>query len=90
MPPRTKAERAADVTKGLTALVALVAIVIGIPIGLARFAAQWMPTAMPTLDQARNALGRPLSDDAVLTGLTLAAWALWALFTAAIAVELLS
>ena len=90
MPPRTKAERAADVTKGLTALVALVVIVIGIPIGLARFAAQWLPTAAPTLDQARNALGRPLSDEALLTGLTLAAWALWALFTAAVAVELLS
>ncbi len=51
---------------------------------------RWLPKTMPTLDQAKDALGRPVGDGAILTVLTLAVWVLWALFTVAVAVEILA
>lgn len=90
MPPRTATQRAGDLAKGLAALVTLVTLVAGLPMGLYRFGGQWLPKTVPTLAQARDALGHPVSDGAILTGLTLICWALWALFAFAVIVEVVS
>lgn len=73
------------VLAGLT----LVALVIGLPILLARYGS-WPIRQVPTASQLSDAPGQALTDDAVFAILTVAAWATWAAFTVAVVFELIA
>jgi len=65
----------------------LVALVIGLPILLARYGS-WPIHQVPTASQLSDAPGQALTDDAVFATLTVAAWATWAAFTVSVVLEL--
>ncbi len=73
------------VLAGLT----LVALVIGLPILLARYGS-WPIHQVPTASQLSDAPGQALTDDAVFAILTVAAWATWAAFTVSVVLELVA
>ena len=79
------ARLARAVLAGLT----LMALVIGLPILLARYGS-WPIRSVPTADQLSDAPGRALTDDAVFAILTVAAWATWAAFTVSVVLELVA
>ncbi|MCB0972008.1 MAG: hypothetical protein KDA97_10925, partial [Acidimicrobiales bacterium] len=79
------ARLARAVLAGLT----LMALVIGLPILLARYGS-WPIRSVPTADQLSDAPGRALTDDAVFAILTVAAWATWAAFTVSVVLELIA
>jgi DNA-binding SARP family transcriptional activator len=72
--------------KSFAAAIALAAIVAGVPVLLYRLGGG-LPTGLPSGHQAATFLGQPIADHAVLRGLSLACWALWALFLLAICTE---
>ncbi|MCB0972451.1 MAG: LysM peptidoglycan-binding domain-containing protein, partial [Acidimicrobiales bacterium] len=67
----------------------LVALVIGLPVLLARYGS-WPIHGVPTADQLSDAPGQALTDDAVFAILTVAAWATWAAFTVSVGLELVA
>jgi DNA-binding SARP family transcriptional activator len=68
------------------ALVTLVALIGGVPLVLARFG-HWPIDGVPTWGQLRDLPATVVSDSAVFGVLTVAAWAVWALFVASVVVE---
>jgi len=79
------ARLARAVLAGLT----LMALVIGLPILLARYGS-WPIHQVPTASQLSDAPGQALTDDAVFAILTVAAWATWAAFTLSVLLELVA
>jgi len=79
------ARLARAVLAGLT----LMALVIGLPILLARYGS-WPIRQVPTAAQLSDAPGQALTDDAVFAILTVAAWATWAAFTVSVGLELVA
>ena len=77
--------RVRTLTRGLTSLVALVAIVAGLPVLLARWG--HLPGA-PSGRWWTHLGDHAVSDTAVFAVLTIAAWIMWAGFTATVTVEL--
>jgi hypothetical protein len=77
---------APDRLKGAAAGVGLLGVVVAVPVILYGFGGG-LPTRLPSADQVHHFVGQPITDTAVLRGVSLIAWALWALFVAAVAVE---
>jgi DNA-binding SARP family transcriptional activator len=67
-----------------------VALLAGLPWGLARFTGSPLPRTWPGWQQAQRFLASPLSDDAIIRALADAAWLLWAVFVLTLAVELIA
>ncbi|HRE00954.1 MAG TPA: LysM peptidoglycan-binding domain-containing protein, partial [Ilumatobacteraceae bacterium] len=68
------------------ALVVSLAFVVGVPVLLVRYG-EWPITSTPTIDQARDLVDTVVSDTMVFGVLTVAAWIVWAGFTASLLVE---
>src|SRR5690606_31182233 len=68
------------------ALVALVALLGGVPAVLVRLGT-WPITGVPTADQLRDLPSTMLTDGAVLGLVTVLLWALWAVFALSVVVE---
>jgi DNA-binding SARP family transcriptional activator len=69
------------------AALALVAILVGLPVGLVMSVGWPLPHAVPTFEQATGWLTSPISDTVIIHALALAAWLLWAAFIPAVATE---
>lgn len=70
----------------LVALLALAALLGGIPLVLLRFGS-WPITGVPTGQQLRDLPSTVVADDAVIAVLTLLLWAAWVVFAASVVVE---
>ncbi|MCG5215502.1 BTAD domain-containing putative transcriptional regulator [Streptosporangium soli] len=66
----------------------LVAVEVGIPVMLGRFAGWPLPREIPTLPVLQRVLLSPIPDDVLLKVLACPLWLLWAAFTAALLVEI--
>lgn len=75
---------------GLTATLAIVAIVIALPIALLAVGGNPLPEAWPSFEQARAALSSPDDGTLALAALKILGWAAWAFLTGAIALEVLA
>lgn len=82
---------AVPVTRGVTAALALLAAVAGVPLVLAVWAGNPLPNSLPGLDEASRALteGR-ISDRTLIKILAATCWLLWAQFVVAVALEVLA
>ncbi len=89
-PRRRRRPRRRDVLHGLAAILAIVAVVAGVPLLLAVVAPLSPPTALPTWDQISTGLMRPDDGTVFLTVLALLAWAGWAVFTLSVVLEVLA
>lgn len=67
---------------------AAAALLGGPPYALARFIGWPLPRHMPTAAQSRAFLVSPLSDGAILKGLAVIVWLLWAVFALSLMVEI--
>ena len=72
--------------KGSLATVALIVVVAGVP-WLLYALGGGLPTTTPGIHRVGSFLGRPLTDSAVLRGVSLVCWAVWLLFVAALVAE---
>jgi LysM domain len=72
--------------RGVVALIALVAILVGLPWVLVRFG-NWPIRTLPDRRWLES-LNHAVSDDALFAALTVAAWAIWAAFAYAVVVEM--
>jgi nucleoid-associated protein YgaU len=72
--------------RGVVALIALVAILGGLPWALVRFG-NWPIRTLPDRRWLES-LNHAVSDDAMFAALTVAAWAIWAAFAYAVVVEM--
>jgi DNA-binding SARP family transcriptional activator/nucleoid-associated protein YgaU len=93
MSPRhavTRPRRAGDAlrrsVRALVALVALAALVVGVPLVLLQFG-HWPITGVPTWEQVQELPSTLATDGAVLAVVTVALWAAWAAFVASVVVE---
>jgi len=75
--------------RGLASVAVLGWLVGGVPWALLRFG-DWPITGLPRTDQLRDLADTALSDAAIFAVLTVAAWAVWASFTAAVLAESLA
>lgn len=75
--------------KSLSAAIALLAIVAGVPLLLYALGGA-LPSEVPSAHQTMAFLGRPLANNDLLRGLSLICWAAWALFVIAVAAEALA
>ena len=82
-PARRLLRRAADITVTTALLTAL-------PWGLDRLAGPPLPGHWPGWRQVREFAASPLSDGTIIRALAGAAWLLWAIFTAALIVEIIA
>ncbi len=82
--------RAPDVVRGLVALAATVALVVGPPTLLAVAVGWPLPTELPGLDEIGSALERGIDDVVVVKSLAVIAWFAWAQVVAAVVVEALA
>lgn len=77
-----------DLTRSLGSLAALVVILAGIPWALATFVGWPLPTALPSLDELRSALGgASISDAFLVKSLAVACWLVWAQVAVCFGVE---
>jgi DNA-binding SARP family transcriptional activator len=75
--------------RGLLALAALLALIVGVPWLLATLTGWPLPDHMPGLGELGAALTSPLDDQKILNLLALVAWALWLLFVRDVLVEVI-
>ncbi|MEY2422052.1 MAG: hypothetical protein QOI95_2119 [Acidimicrobiaceae bacterium] len=73
--------------RAATAAVVLVVVIVGLPAALLHVG-HWPITGLPTSEQWRDLPNTALTDTAVYGALTVAAWLVWALFTASAVAEL--
>jgi hypothetical protein len=86
--PEPHGRRAADVGRGLVALVTAILLVAGVPAALAVGAGSPLPDHLPTPPAAVRALGAgDVPDRFVVALLALACWLLWCEVTVSLAVE---
>jgi DNA-binding SARP family transcriptional activator/nucleoid-associated protein YgaU len=87
--PGRAAGRLRRLAGALVALVALAALLVGIPLVLLQFGS-WPITGVPTGEQIRDLPSTIVTDDAVIALLTVLLWAAWALFAASVLVEVVA
>lgn len=81
--------RTAEMARGLTAALAIAALVVGPPILLSRFIG-WPLPHNPNLDDITHSLrGTPISDQVLLKALAMAGWVAWANALACLVAEVL-
>ncbi len=73
--------------RGAAALVVLLVLVVGVPIGLHTLGAGPRPVHIPTLAELRSLLARPDDGTILLTATAVIAWLAWAGFVAGLLVE---
>ena len=73
--------------RAVASLVALVGILVGIPWLLVR-RGDWPITRLPTVEWFKRTMDTAVSDSALFSVLTVAAWLVWALFAFSVLVEL--
>lgn len=78
---------AGDVIRGITALVTVLLLLLGIPAALTVVAGNPLPGRLPSLDQVTAALTAPDDGTLFLTALTWVGWIGWATFALALLVE---
>jgi hypothetical protein len=83
----TRAWRLLRAVAGLAVIVALLA---GLPWGLAAMTGSPLPRSWPGWQQAQRFLASPLLDDAIIRFLADAAWLLWAAFALSLVIELIA
>jgi DNA-binding SARP family transcriptional activator len=79
--------RAAAAVRGLTAMITLLLLVIGLPAVLYRFGGNPVPHRLPSLHQAGHALLRRDNGSLFLAAVRDISWLSWALFSLAVATE---
>ena len=78
-----------DLFRSLSAMAALVVVLAGTPLALATFVGWPLPTAVPSLDELRAALGgASISDTFLVKSLAVACWLAWAQAAVCFSVEL--
>ena len=82
-------QRIVRVCAGIGALIALLALVVGLPLILWAFAGNPIPTAF-SLGASLDALSSPDKTTLVLTAVRTLAWIAWAIFTISTVIELVS
>ncbi len=75
--------------RGAAAAVALLVLLVGVPLALIRWG-NWPITGLPTGRQLRDLPGTVASDDALIGVFTVALWAVWAVFAACVAAEIVA
>jgi len=78
------------VTWQLLCAVSLLAVLAGVPAGLAAYVGWPLPHTVPAQDEFATLLTSPVSDTAIVNLLAVALWIVWAAFTYSVAVELLA
>lgn len=83
------ADRWSRVSRGLGALLALLALLVGVPVGLAALAGWPLPHSLPTPDAVGRALrdGWRPDDTTILKAVAVVCWAAWAELVACAVVE---
>jgi len=89
IPPGTR-RTPGDVIRGLLAVIALAAFVIGVPAALLAVAPWSIPQGLPTWDAAIEAMTRPDDGTLLLGAIQVIAWVAWAAFTASVIAELVA
>ncbi|HLY81406.1 MAG TPA: hypothetical protein VKQ71_00400, partial [Acidimicrobiales bacterium] len=82
-------DRRRERLRGMAALGGLLLIAVGVPVALDDLGAG-LPTRLPSGHGVVNAFGQHLSDSVLLRGASLACWCVWALFIAAVVLEVLA
>jgi len=77
------------VARSVLAAIALAVLTVGVPLLLVRFGS-WPLHQVPTANDLRTAPGQVLTDSAVFSILTVAAWLAWAAFTVSVVLELIA
>jgi hypothetical protein len=87
-PPR-HLDRRSEVTGGLTALLGLLALVVGLPVLLWTAVGWPLPHVLPSFTEFQSALARnELPDDVLVKTIAVLAWLAWVQFVACVLVEL--
>ena len=68
------------------AALGLVVVVAGVPLLLYSLGGG-LPTSLPSAHQVHNFLGQPITDTAIVRGVSFVCWAIWALFVIAVLTE---
>ena len=68
------------------AALGLVVVVAGVPLFLYSLGGG-LPTSLPSAHQVHNFLGQPITDTAIVRGVSFVCWAIWALFVIAVLSE---
>jgi DNA-binding SARP family transcriptional activator len=80
-----------DIARGLVALVALAALVLGVPIALLRLVGSPVPTSVPHWSEIARALrGSHIADATLVKGAALVCWVAWAALVACVIAESLA
>lgn len=88
-PARPAPRRSAgEVARGLLAVIALAAFVVGVPIALLLVAPVRLPAVLPTWDSVIDAVTRPDDGTLLLGAIRAIAWVAWAGFTASVITEI--
>ncbi|MBT8226199.1 MAG: peptidoglycan-binding protein, partial [Dactylosporangium sp.] len=86
--PVTRPRRRGRVLTALTALITLMALVVGAPVLLIEVAGNPLPDHPPTIDETLNLLTSPDNGTLFLRLLAVVAWASWATFVVSVGVEI--
>ncbi|BCJ73214.1 hypothetical protein CS0771_27580 [Catellatospora sp. IY07-71] len=87
---RTRPHWTLRLLTGLASLIALTAVVGGVPVALVKFAGNPLPRHVPTLDELGTLLTSPDNGDLFLRALAIAGWIAWATFTLSVLVEIVA
>jgi LysM domain len=87
-PRRRRRSEAAQMARGLLAVVVLLTLCVGIPVALVALTSTSFPSGVPSLPQILGELTRGDDGRLFLAVLTAAGWVGWATFTSAVLVEL--
>jgi DNA-binding SARP family transcriptional activator len=79
---REALHRAGRALMGLAAAVLLLALLVGVPYGLARWVGWPLPHHWPTWTQTKSTLTGPFTDRILLDSLACLCWLIWAVFAA--------
>jgi DNA-binding SARP family transcriptional activator len=89
--PHRRRARAGELARGLTALLAVLVLLIGVPAALATVIGWPLPHTLPTLEQLRRALTTAaIPDEAFPKALAVLAWAYWLHFVLCLAAEVVA
>src|SRR5215218_6110380 len=87
--PRRSAGRAGELAGGLVALLAILVLAVGVPLGLAYVVGWPLPHALPSLAELSRAFtGGAIPDEFIVKALAVIAWAYWAQFMVCLWAEL--
>lgn len=80
-------QRSLLVVRGVSSLVATLALIVGVPLLLATLVGWPLPTSLPTLDSFERAAQSGVSDQVIVNTLAVVAWIAWAQLALAVVTE---